>query len=107
MAVVVTVHTCPSLNAPQPSPSLPGCRERADVRGPCSGETHDLLCVGRRAPPGKCRIQPTQVKVRSRLVRFVPKESKCLQWGRGATAAHTQLPSARCGTSMPFLGPFA
>lgn len=38
----------------------------------------DLLCVfGRRAPPGKCKIHPAQVTVKSHLIPFVPKESKC------------------------------
>lgn len=77
------------------------------LRAISQGGTHDLLCVGRRAPPGKCQIQPAQVKVRSRLIHFVPKESKCLptrtQWGRGAPAAHTQL-THRCGSSQLDLG---
>lgn len=31
----------------------------------------------RRAPPGKCRIEPLPVRVRSKRIQFVPKESKC------------------------------
>lgn len=31
----------------------------------------------RRAPPGKCQVEPLPVKVKSKLVKFVPKESKC------------------------------
>lgn len=31
----------------------------------------------RRAPPGKCRVEPVPVKVKSKLIKFVPKESKC------------------------------
>lgn len=53
-------------------------------------------CVGRRAPPGKCQIQPAQVKVKSRLIHFMPKESKCppagTQQGRGTPAVHAQPP---------------
>uniref|UniRef100_A0A8B9SPH4 Soluble scavenger receptor cysteine-rich domain-containing protein SSC5D n=1 Tax=Anas platyrhynchos TaxID=8839 RepID=A0A8B9SPH4_ANAPL len=30
----------------------------------------------RRAPPGKCRVEPVPVKVKSKLIKFVPKESK-------------------------------
>lgn len=64
------------------------------LRAGSQGRAHDFLCVGRRAPPGKCQIQPTQVTVKSRLIRFVPKESKCpptgTQWGRDAPIAHTQ-----------------
>lgn len=31
----------------------------------------------RRAPPGKCRVEPSPVKVKSKRIQFVPKESKC------------------------------
>lgn len=31
----------------------------------------------RRAPPGKCRVEPSPVKVKSKRIPFVPKESKC------------------------------
>ena len=67
-----------------------------------AGVTHDILCVGRRAPPGKCQIQPSRVKVRSRLIHFVPKESKCLPTRdtEGASAAHTcPPPPPRCACS--------
>lgn len=53
----------------------------------------DLLCVfGRRAPPGKCKIRPAQVKVKSRLIPFVPKESKYSSVGKGLL-----LPQGRLG----------
>ncbi|KAI5162478.1 Hhip-Like Protein 1 [Manis pentadactyla] len=38
------------------------------------GVVYKVADPSRRAPPGKCQIQPTQVKVRSRLIHFVPKE---------------------------------
>ncbi|XP_033622629.1 HHIP-like protein 1, partial [Fukomys damarensis] len=41
------------------------------------GVVYKVIDPSRRAPPGKCHIQPAQVKVRSRLIPFVPKESKC------------------------------
>uniref|UniRef100_G3TAX8 HHIP like 1 n=1 Tax=Loxodonta africana TaxID=9785 RepID=G3TAX8_LOXAF len=36
------------------------------------GVIYKVIDPSRRAPPGKCQIQPAQVKVRSRLIRFVP-----------------------------------
>nr|XP_020754745.1 HHIP-like protein 1 isoform X2 [Odocoileus virginianus texanus] len=42
------------------------------------GVVYKMIDPSRRAPPGKCQIQPSRVKVRSRLIHFVPKESKCL-----------------------------
>ncbi|EAW81676.1 KIAA1822, isoform CRA_a [Homo sapiens] len=42
------------------------------------GVVYKIIDASRRAPPGKCQIQPAQVKIRSRLIPFVPKESKCL-----------------------------
>ncbi|EPQ14949.1 Cholesterol 24-hydroxylase [Myotis brandtii] len=38
------------------------------------GVIYKIIDPSRRAPPGKCQIQPAQVTVRSRLIRFVPKE---------------------------------
>ncbi|XP_008578132.1 PREDICTED: HHIP-like protein 1 [Galeopterus variegatus] len=38
------------------------------------GVVYKVIDPSRRAPPGKCQIHPAQVKVRSRLVHFVPKE---------------------------------
>eukprot|EP00069_Balaena_mysticetus_P019687 bmy_02546T0 len=38
------------------------------------GVVYKMIDPSRRAPPGKCQIQPAQVKVRSRLIHFVPKE---------------------------------
>lgn len=66
---------------------------------------HDVLCVGRRAPPGKCQIQPSRVKVRSRLIHFVPKESKCLptETQRGLlqpTLAHPRPPDVHAPSSV-------
>lgn len=77
VTIVVPVPLCPGLNAQRS-----GCRGREGVRGTTQGGLPGWHspppCVGRRAPPGKCRTQPAQVKARSRLIRFVPKESKCL-----------------------------
>ncbi|XP_025126829.2 HHIP-like protein 1 [Bubalus kerabau] len=38
------------------------------------GVVYKMIDPSRRAPPGKCQIQPSWVKVRSRLIPFVPKE---------------------------------
>ncbi|XP_010849730.1 PREDICTED: HHIP-like protein 1 [Bison bison bison] len=38
------------------------------------GVVYKMIDPSRRAPPGKCQIQPSRVKVRSRLIHFVPKE---------------------------------
>uniref|UniRef100_A0A8C2R3B7 Glucose/Sorbosone dehydrogenase domain-containing protein n=1 Tax=Capra hircus TaxID=9925 RepID=A0A8C2R3B7_CAPHI len=75
------------------------------------GVVYKMIDPSRRAPPGKCQIQPSQVKVRSRLIHFVPKESKCLPAGdtEGVSTAHT-CPShppdvhAPSWVWMPFLG---
>lgn len=114
----ITGHQLPlCLSTPAwPLPSLPPCMRRAGVRWTCSRQVtrvgpHDLLCViGRRAPPGKCQIHPTQVKVRSRLIPFVPKESKCLLvvlWGEGELLqpAPCRPPRQVLGASMGPRGP--
>ncbi|XP_007942753.2 HHIP-like protein 1 [Orycteropus afer afer] len=38
------------------------------------GVVYKVIDPSRRAPPGKCQIQPARVKVKSRLIQFVPKE---------------------------------
>nr|XP_044630236.1 LOW QUALITY PROTEIN: HHIP-like protein 1 [Equus asinus] len=59
------------------------------------GVVYKVTDPSRRAPPGKCRIQPTQVKVRSRLVRFVPKEKFIRR------TESTPRPTARAPTNAP------
>lgn len=67
-----------------------------------------FLCIGRRAPPGTCQTQPTQVKVRSRLIRFVPKESKCPHSKGGSSLARSSWAEGPSSWPwMPFLGPYA
>ncbi|XP_025775186.1 HHIP-like protein 1 [Puma concolor] len=39
------------------------------------GVVYKVIDPSRRAPPGTCHIQPSRVKVRSRLIRFVPRET--------------------------------
>lgn len=37
----------------------------------------NLFCLGnRRAPPGKCSIKPSPVKIKGKLIHFHPKEGK-------------------------------
>ncbi|XP_064149058.1 HHIP-like protein 1 [Loxodonta africana] len=59
------------------------------------GVIYKVIDPSRRAPPGKCQIQPAQVKVRSRLIRFVPKE-KFIR-----TTESTPRPTVRRPTKAP------
>ncbi|NWH44222.1 HIPL1 protein, partial [Fregata magnificens] len=38
------------------------------------GVVYKLVDTSRRAPPGKCRVEPSPVKVKSKRIQFVPKE---------------------------------
>ncbi|NXL46672.1 HIPL1 protein, partial [Podilymbus podiceps] len=38
------------------------------------GVVYKVVDTSRRAPPGKCRVEPLPVKVKSKLIQFVPKE---------------------------------
>ncbi|EHH28164.1 hypothetical protein EGK_18536, partial [Macaca mulatta] len=59
------------------------------------GVVYKIIDPSRRAPPGKCQIQPAQVKIRSRLIPFVPKESNQTR----------VLPAGpRCPSSTPLRG---
>ncbi|XP_054423633.1 HHIP-like protein 1 [Pteronotus mesoamericanus] len=59
------------------------------------GVVYKVIDPSRRAPPGKCQIQPAQVKVRSRLIHFVPKEKFIRR------AESTPQPTARATTRAP------
>ncbi|KAM9202995.1 HHIP-like protein 1 isoform 2-T3 [Dugong dugon] len=59
------------------------------------GVIYKVIDPSRRAPPGKCQIQPAQVKVKSHLIRFVPKE-KFIQTTEG-----TPRPTVRTTTKAP------
>ncbi|XP_010227071.1 PREDICTED: HHIP-like protein 1, partial [Tinamus guttatus] len=39
-----------------------------------AGVVYKVVDTSRRAPPGKCRVEPLPVKVKSKLIKFVPKE---------------------------------
>lgn len=103
--------TLPGSENTQPLPPCLATGGKAMSRA-CSGQAPKaglmISCVGRRAPPGKCQIQPAQVKVKSRLIHFMPKESKCpptgTQQGRGTPTAHTQPPLHQMGSFQPDLG---
>uniref|UniRef100_A0A8C0BJR2 HHIP like 1 n=1 Tax=Buteo japonicus TaxID=224669 RepID=A0A8C0BJR2_9AVES len=41
------------------------------------GVVYKVVDTSRRAPPGKCGVEPSPVKVKSKRIQFVPKESKC------------------------------
>ncbi|KFV81592.1 HHIP-like 1, partial [Struthio camelus australis] len=38
-----------------------------------AGVIYKVVDTSRRAPPGKCRVEPLPVKVKSKLIKFVPK----------------------------------
>ncbi|XP_010130555.1 PREDICTED: HHIP-like protein 1 [Buceros rhinoceros silvestris] len=38
------------------------------------GVVYKMVDTSRRAPPGKCRVEPLPVRVRSKRIQFVPKE---------------------------------
>ncbi|KAM4854006.1 LOW QUALITY PROTEIN: HHIP-like protein 1 [Thomomys bottae] len=59
------------------------------------GVIYKVIDPSRRAPPGKCQILPAQVKVRGRLIPFVPKE-KFIR-----TTESTPRPTARPPTKAP------
>ncbi|XP_006839581.1 PREDICTED: HHIP-like protein 1 [Chrysochloris asiatica] len=59
------------------------------------GVVYKVVDPSRRAPPGKCQIQPAQVKVKSSLIRFVPKE-KFIQRTKS-----TPRPTVRTPTKAP------
>uniref|UniRef100_A0A665UJL7 Si:ch211-136a13.1 n=1 Tax=Echeneis naucrates TaxID=173247 RepID=A0A665UJL7_ECHNA len=44
-----------------------------------AGIIYKIVDPSRRAPPGKCRIKPSHVKVKGKLIHFYPKEGR----GRG------------------------
>ncbi|KAM8807967.1 HHIP-like protein 1 [Eudromia elegans] len=39
-----------------------------------AGVIYKVVDTSRRAPPGKCQVEPLPVKVKSKLIKFVPKE---------------------------------
>uniref|UniRef100_A0A8C2W1G6 Soluble scavenger receptor cysteine-rich domain-containing protein SSC5D n=1 Tax=Chinchilla lanigera TaxID=34839 RepID=A0A8C2W1G6_CHILA len=59
------------------------------------GVIYKVIDPSRRAPPGKCQIHPAPVKVRSRLIPFVPKEK--FIW----TPESTPSPTKRTPTKAP------
>ncbi|XP_070260919.1 HHIP-like protein 1 [Myotis yumanensis] len=68
------------------------------------GVIYKIIDPSRRAPPGKCQIQPAQVTVRSRLIRFVPKEKfirRAESTPRPTAPAPTKVPSRRRPTAPP------
>uniref|UniRef100_H0W0W3 Soluble scavenger receptor cysteine-rich domain-containing protein SSC5D n=1 Tax=Cavia porcellus TaxID=10141 RepID=H0W0W3_CAVPO len=59
------------------------------------GVVYKVIDPSRRAPPGKCQVHPAPVKVRSRLIPFVPKEK--FIW----TPESTPRPKPRKPTKAP------
>uniref|UniRef100_A0A667ZX67 Si:ch211-136a13.1 n=1 Tax=Myripristis murdjan TaxID=586833 RepID=A0A667ZX67_9TELE len=60
------------------------------------GVVYKIVDTSRRAPPGKCSIKPSPVKIKGKLVHFYPREGKiCLK-----TTRATPPPTTR-RTTMP------
>ncbi|XP_073205722.1 HHIP-like protein 1 isoform X2 [Lepidochelys kempii] len=62
-----------------------------------NGVVYKIVDTSRRAPPGKCRVEPLSVKVKSRLIKFVPKEKLIVK-------TPTQRPRLRTTTKVPRRG---
>uniref|UniRef100_A0A8C3FFP4 HHIP like 1 n=1 Tax=Chrysemys picta bellii TaxID=8478 RepID=A0A8C3FFP4_CHRPI len=62
-----------------------------------NGVVYKIVDTSRRAPPGKCRVEPLSVKVKSRLIKFVPKEKLIVK-------TPTQRPRLRTTTKAPRRG---
>ncbi|XP_064230578.1 HHIP-like protein 1 isoform X1 [Aotus nancymaae] len=66
------------------------------------GVVYKIIDPSRRAPPGKCKIQPAKVKIRSGLIPFLPREKfipKTPSTPRPTVWAPTQAPRRRRPTA--------
>ncbi|XP_029373445.1 HHIP-like protein 1 [Echeneis naucrates] len=54
-----------------------------------AGIIYKIVDPSRRAPPGKCRIKPSHVKVKGKLIHFYPKEEFVINKKPTTTAAPT------------------
>uniref|UniRef100_A0A8C3YCU6 HHIP like 1 n=1 Tax=Catagonus wagneri TaxID=51154 RepID=A0A8C3YCU6_9CETA len=71
------------------------------------GVVYKVIDPSRRAPPGKCQIQPARVRVRSRLVPFVPKE-KFIRRTESTPRPTTRAPTTKAPRrSRPTAAPLA
>ncbi|NXG66543.1 HIPL1 protein, partial [Hemiprocne comata] len=61
------------------------------------GVVYKMVDTSRRAPPGKCRVEPSPVKVKSKLIQFVPKETFIMK-------TPTPHPRFRATTETPWGG---
>uniref|UniRef100_A0A8C9FLB1 SRCR domain-containing protein n=1 Tax=Pavo cristatus TaxID=9049 RepID=A0A8C9FLB1_PAVCR len=61
------------------------------------GVVYKVVDTSRRAPPGKCQVEPLPVKVKSKLVKFVPKEKLIVK-------TPTPRPRLRTTTEAPRRG---
>ncbi|XP_019408040.1 PREDICTED: HHIP-like protein 1 [Crocodylus porosus] len=62
-----------------------------------NGVVYKIVDTSRRAPPRKCQVEPLPVKVKSRLLKFVPKEKLIIK-------IPTQPPKLRPTTKAPGRG---
>ncbi|KAF7251619.1 HHIP-like protein 1 [Varanus komodoensis] len=68
-----------------------------------NGVVYKMVDTSRRAPPGKCRAEPLPVKVKSRLIKFSPKEKLIVKMPpqRPKTRATTRAPTRSRTTAPP------
>uniref|UniRef100_A0A670ZVJ4 HHIP like 1 n=1 Tax=Pseudonaja textilis TaxID=8673 RepID=A0A670ZVJ4_PSETE len=58
-----------------------------------NGVIYKIVDTSRRAPPGKCHVDPLPVKVKGRLIKFAPKESENQNGWQMTTIAPKPKPS--------------
>ncbi|XP_009465788.1 PREDICTED: HHIP-like protein 1 [Nipponia nippon] len=61
------------------------------------GVVYKVVDTSRRAPPGKCRVEPSPVKVKSKRIQFVPKEKLIVK-------TPTPRPRLKATTEAPWGG---
>ncbi|NXO28118.1 HIPL1 protein, partial [Cisticola juncidis] len=58
------------------------------------GVVYKVVDTSRTAPPGKCRVEPSPVKVKSKRIPFVPKESSITVLSPCVFNLHMEVPTA-------------
>ncbi|NXN97265.1 HIPL1 protein, partial [Rhinopomastus cyanomelas] len=58
------------------------------------GVVYKVVDTSRRAPPGKCRVEPLPVRVKSRRIQFVPKEKFIMNTPTSRPQLKTTTPEA-------------
>uniref|UniRef100_F7AJ37 Soluble scavenger receptor cysteine-rich domain-containing protein SSC5D n=1 Tax=Ornithorhynchus anatinus TaxID=9258 RepID=F7AJ37_ORNAN len=66
-----------------------------------SGVVYKMVDTSRRAPPGKCQIKPSPVRVKSRIISFVAKEKFIRKTERPQPRPTTRAPRPSRPTTLP------